>query len=73
MKVGDVVALKVHSSDSRKRTGVVVDIIQKKCWRTTQRGRHVDWSKVDPEPHATMMFENKLLTLPVLDLDVIND
>ena len=73
MKVGDLVSLKVHSGSKKVRSGVVVDITQKKCWRTSKLGKSIAWDKIDPEPHGTVLFEDKLLTLPAADLEVIND
>ena len=73
MKVGDLVTLKVHSGSRQVRSGVVVDVTQKKCWRTSKLGKSVAWDKIDPELHGTVLFEDKLLTLPAADLEVIND
>ncbi len=71
MKVGDLVMLKVHPEGGLNRTGIVVDVVQKKCWRTHKRGHRVNFSEVNPEPHGTVLFENKLLTLPATDLKVV--
>ena len=74
MKVGDLVALEVHwrgRSGILHPTGVIVDVIQKKCWRASNRGRKVDWSAVDPEPHGKVLVDNDILTIPFTDLRVI--
>ena len=70
MKVGDLV-----KAEYSKEIGLVVDIIQKKCWRTSERGAGVDWNKVDPEPHAVVLYShnNGTVNIPTTDLKVIND
>ncbi|MEC7116946.1 MAG: hypothetical protein VXW71_02035 [Actinomycetota bacterium] len=73
MKVGDLVMVKRHPKGGLVRTGVLVDVIQKKCWRTTQLGHSVDWNKIDPEPHGIVMFDDNLLTIPATDIEVINE
>ena len=57
MKVGDLVMLKVHPRGGLRRTGVIVDVIQKKCWRTSKLGKAVSWGKVDPEPHGVVLID----------------
>ena len=69
MKVGDIVKLKTPAA---ARAGVVTDFIDRKCWRTQERGTPVDWKKIDPEPHAVVLFENGIMRIPVVDLDIIN-
>ena len=73
MKVGDLVMVKRHPRGGLVRTGVLVDVIQKKCWRKDKLGPMVDWRKVDPEPHGVVMFDDSLLTIPGTDLEVINE
>tara|TARA_A100001515_G_scaffold139396_1_gene133981 strand:+ start:1179 stop:1451 length:273 start_codon:yes stop_codon:yes gene_type:complete len=76
MKVGDLVR---HRSDCDTRlllgnhAGIVVDIVQKKCWRTSERGTGVDWNKVEPEAHAVVLLsrETRTRTIPVIDLEVV--
>jgi len=74
MKVGDLVR---HNLDSRVRSaqpGLVVDIIQKKCWRTHVQGKKIDWNKVDPEPHAVVLYSPlRTLSIPIVDLEVIDE
>ena len=66
MKIGDLVNLK-----GQQQTGVVVDIVQKKCWRTDKLGKTVNWNKIKPEPHAIVMVDNGFLNIPATNLDVI--
>ena len=70
MKSGDLVQVK-HS----EAIGIVVDIVQKKCWRTSERGVGVDWNKVDPEPHAVVLYAHNsgTINIPVVDLEVISE
>ena len=68
MKVGDLV--KIEKTD---HAGIVLDIIQKKCWRTSERGAGVDWNKVEPELHAVVLFDNRKVSIPVVDLEVVNE
>jgi hypothetical protein len=68
MKVGDLV--KIEKTD---HAGIVLDIIQKKCWRTSERGVGVDWNKVEPELHAVVLFDNRKVSIPVVDLEVVNE
>ena len=65
--------VKRHPKGGLVRTGVLVDVIQKKCWRTDKLGHSVDWNKVDPEPHGIVMLDDSLLTSPGTDLEVINE
>ena len=40
------------------KVGLVVDITEKKVWRTHIHGKQVDWGKIDPEPHAVVLWEH---------------
>ena len=73
MKVGDLVVVKRHPKGGLVRTGIIVDVVQKKCWRTDEMGHNVDFSKVEPEPHGTVMFDDDMLTIPETDLEVISE
>jgi hypothetical protein len=55
MKVGDLVKLS-SSHGASFRPGLIVDLIEKKCWRTNIHGSKVDWNKIEPEPHAVVLF-----------------
>ena len=72
MKVGDLVQSKRIVGTPRK-AGLVTDIIQKKCWRTHELGPKVSWDQVDPEPHAVVLVGESYLTIPIIDLEVIDD
>ena len=67
MKVGDLVKLKKGAT----RMGVMVDVIQKKCWRTHERGSKIDWDSIEPEPHGVVMFGDDFLNIPTVDLEVV--
>ena len=71
MKVGDLVMLAVHPHGGINRMGVIVDTLQKKCWRTNVQGKKINWDKVDPELHGVVLFEDSTLTLPATDLKVV--
>tara|TARA_B100000214_G_scaffold354692_1_gene311804 strand:+ start:1191 stop:1427 length:237 start_codon:yes stop_codon:yes gene_type:complete len=76
MKVGDLVR---HHSAARNThavepLGLVVDIVQKKVWRTNLQGKRVNWAKVDPEPHAVVLYsQHGALSVPVIELEVCNE
>ena len=78
MKIGDLVtrtpAVKGHRAIGSK-IGIVVELTQKKVWRTELHGKRVDWSKIDPEPHAHVLFSSSDNTLcfPLTDLEVLNE
>ena len=74
MKIGDMVrSIPAGVLINSHRIGIVVDIIQKKCWRTDEQGKAIDWNKVDPEDHATVMYDDCQLNIPIVDLEVVND
>ena len=68
MKVGDLVqSKKINGMPSR--AGLIIDMIEKKCWRTHELGRKVDWGKVEPEPPAVVLVGETKLTIPLADLE----
>ncbi len=73
MKIGDLVKLSPMTRRTPKRIGLIVELIEKKCWRTGELGNKVDWNKVDPEPHAVVLVNGKKLTLPMVDLEAVNE
>ena len=74
MKVGELVRLKKTVWDQLDtRTGIVVDTFQKKVWRTEERGPMIDWRKVDPEPHAVVMYDDCQLNIPFVELEVVHE
>ena len=72
MKVGDLV--KVFQNSRRwGRTGVVVKLFEKKIWRTHILGKKVNWNKIEPEPVADVVFGERVVTMPLVDLEVVNE
>lgn len=72
MKVGDLVRLKkTCETQTTTRSGVVVDIIKKKVWRSDEMGVSIDWTLVEPEDHATVLYDDCNLNIPIVDLEVI--
>ena len=72
MKIGDLVKLS-SSHGASFQAGLVVEIIDKKCWRTDVFGNKIDWNKVDPEPHAVVVVNGGKRTIPVTNLEVIDE
>ena len=73
MKIGDLVKLKSMHRRQDPRAGLIVDLIEKKCWRTDVLGNKVNWNKVEPEPHAVVLVNGKKLTLPMIDLEALDE
>ena len=73
MKIGDLVKLKSMHRRQPPRAGLIVDLIEKKCWRTGELGNKVDWNKVDPEPHAVVLINSDKRTIPVADLEPLDN
>lgn len=61
--------------DDSEIIGIAVDIIQKKVWRTSERGVGVDWNKVHPEPHAVVLVTGQrgTINIPIIDLEVVSE
>ena len=73
LKIGDLVKLS-SSHGASFRAGLIVEFIEKKCWRTEKLGVKVDWKKIDSEPHAVVLINGKhSVTLPVIDLQSIDE
>lgn len=72
MKPGDLVK-HVPGRLVGTRVGLVIDLTEKKCWRTNKQGKKIDWDKIDPEPHAVVMYPGStdIMTIPVTDLEVV--
>ena len=68
MKIGDLV-----KAEYSEAVGIVVDMTQRKVWRTDVHGPHVDWRKVDPEPHAVILYSHNdgTVDIPITDLEVV--
>ena len=72
MKVGDLVKLS-SSHGASFRAGLIVEFVEKKCWRTDVLGNKIDWGKVDPEPHAVVLINGDKRTIPLADLEPIDE
>ena len=72
MKVGDMVKFR-RRIITLGRVGVVTGFEDRKCWRTEDRGKKINWDIVDPESHAIVLFDNGTSRIPVVDLEVINE
>ena len=72
MKIGDLVKLS-SSHGASLRAGLIVDLVEKKCWRTDVFGNKIDWAKIEPEPHAVVAISGHKRTIPVTDLEVIDE
>jgi hypothetical protein len=72
VKVGDLVKLSgIRGASSR--AGLIVEFIEKKCWRTDVFGNKIDWGKIDPEPHAVVLINGDKITFPLADLEPIDE
>jgi len=72
VKIGDLVKLSaVHGASFR--AGLIVEFIEKKCWRTDVLGNKIDWGTVDPEPHAVVLINGDKRAIPVTDLEPIDE
>jgi len=72
MKVGDLVKLS-PARGSSFRAGLIVEFVEKKCWRTEKLGIQVDWRKIDPEPHAVVLINGNKIAFPLTDLVPIDE
>ena len=72
MKVGDLVKLS-SSAGASFRAGLIVDLIEKKCWRTDVLGNKVDWGRIEPEPHAVVLVNGNKIAFPLTDLVPIDE
>jgi len=74
VKVGDLVKLSSFASGRPSfRAGLIIELVEKKCWRTDIHGKKIDWSKVEPEPHAVVLIRGDTRTIPVTDLQSIDE
>jgi len=74
MKIGDLVKLSSFASGRASfRAGLIIELVEKKCWRTDIHGKKIDWSKIDPEPHAVVLIHGDKRTFPLTDLEQIHD
>ena len=75
MKVGDLVrSVQEGILTNSKKVGIVVEITQRKCWRTAIHGKKVRWGDIESEPHAVVLFNDydTSTTIPVSDLEVVD-
>jgi hypothetical protein len=70
MKVGDLVK---NKAAKKAIAGLIVDIVQKKCWRTHILGKSVDWNKIEPEPHAVVLIGEDYRTIPLAELELVSE
>lgn len=70
MKVGDLV-----KAEHSEAIGIVIDVVQKKVWRSGIMGKKVNWDLVDPEPHAAVLYShnNDTVNIPFTELEVVNE
>lgn len=80
MKVGDLVRWiaceqqqVVGGKLTQPKSGVVVEMVMKKHWRTAELGPKIDWKKIDHELHAVVVIKGYYHTLPAVDLEVISE
>jgi hypothetical protein len=74
MKIGDLVKLSSSASGRASfRAGLIVEFIEKKCWRTDVFGNKIDWEKIDPEPHAVVLISGNKRAIPIIDLEPIDE
>ena len=72
MEIGDLVKLSALRRASF-RAGLIVEFVDKKCWRTDVLGNRIDWDKIDPEPHAIVLINGDKRAIPLTDLEVVNE
>ena len=72
MRIGDLVKLSASHSPPAS-VGLVVELVEKKCWRTDVHGKKIDWNKIDPEPHAVVVINGDQRTIPVTDLELLGE
>jgi len=78
MQIGDLVRSIPECAEGTNSIGIVIEIIQKKVWRTNIQGKRVNWNEVDPEPHAVVLGGwsnggNGTISIPVVELEVVHE
>ena len=71
MKIGDLV--KLSAAHATPYPALVVDLVDKRCWRTDILGNKIDWNKVEPEPHAVVVIDGEKRTIPITDLELLDE
>jgi hypothetical protein len=67
-KLGDLVKRTARSKDVQ--AGIITGFLDKKCWRTDKMGAVIDWKLIEPELHATVLFGDRYIDIPVTDLEL---
>jgi hypothetical protein len=67
-KLGDLVKRTVRSKDVQ--AGIITGFLDKKCWSTDKMGAVIDWKLIEPELHATVLFGDRYIDIPVTDLEL---
>lgn len=73
MKVGDLVLNKTQQAMHPRAPGLIIKLVEKKCWRTDVMGKKVDWNKVEPEPHAVIVRGGTQFTIPLSELELVGE
>jgi len=78
VKVGDLVRhAPVHFKKRlvATRVGLIVELIQKKCWRTDELGPQVAFDSIEPEPHAVVLYPHNAgtISIPTIELEVVSE
>lgn len=77
MKVGDLVRHSFHFRGDDVlgvRVGLVIELTEKKCWRTDRQGHKISWGQIEPEAHAVVLYPNQdAITVPAIELEVVNN
>jgi len=72
MQVGDLVKA-FNSSRGTGKMGIVVKLFEKKIWRTDKLGKIVKWAMIDPEPVADVMISERVVTIPLVELELLDE
>jgi len=78
VKVGDLVRSIPACAGGTNSIGIVIEMIQKKVWRTSIQGKKVNWNEVDPEPHAVVLGGWSVggegtISIPIVELEVVHE
>jgi hypothetical protein len=76
MRVGDMVRRKYggwNAAKTKHKHGIVLGLTEKKCWRTHELGQKISWDAIEPEPHAEILINEYVLSIPTADLEVVHE
>jgi len=78
MKEGDLVRRYRSGFTTEKilpgeKLGTVIGLTEKKVARLTGENNVVNWDLIQPEPHAIVVWDNGTITIPVTDLEVVDE